>query len=163
MNYWDEISEKDKENKKDIQEKIEKYKKELGRLEQKLTEEESTTLNEIKRLFYDDIHILLYNQSYTLYNYTHDGVGWSDVRINEFIDSGRIHFTLEWDGRVVPFVECDELASTRLIDLIPFWETAVRLVRHKVDKYQLIIDEAHKLAEKDNYARTFNEYMEEVE
>jgi len=32
-----------------------------------------------------------------------------------------------------------------------------------IDKYQPIINKIYEMAEKDNYARTFNEYLEEVE
>ncbi len=136
-----------------------KYTKTIQRL--KLEEPE---VEELKRLLTIDINNMLEKHEYN--KYKDSGGSWGDdpweydkyIKIDMYVIDGKI-------TREVEFYKYDTFGfgGECLEKTFEILTNGKKETEKFIEKYQPIIDKIYDMSEKDNYARTFNEYLEEVE
>ncbi len=158
MNYWDKLK---KENLKEI-EYLERINKELI---DKLKYIEPK-IEDVIKLFEDDIKNFVEGGNGKTINYSEDS-GWHN---NWDCGERQIQAILTFRNKKIKKLVSfngkewrDSFDYTELDGVLDVLKNENEILQTFIDKYQPIINKIYKMAEKDNYARTFEEYLKELE
>jgi hypothetical protein len=160
MNYWDRL----KNNKlKEIEELENNKLKELQRLiKQNELKRQKIEDFKVKDLLDLDIRRFLRKHKYAKYQY---GKEWSENNELIHVRNIIIELTIK-DNKIVREVElyAPDCNIARYGDeIIEMMAEGNKQTQDFIDKYQPVIDKIYELAESDNYARTFDDYLKEVQ
>jgi hypothetical protein len=168
MNYWDKLR---KENLKEVEylERLNKRDKEsieVRKNEIKVYKDVEQKIEDVIKLFDDDIKNFVEGENGKTIHYSKD-IGWHNnwkcserqIQAIFFFHEKKIKKQVSFTGKEWH----DPFDYTELDGVLHVLKNENERLQTFIDKYQPIINKIYDMAEKDNYVRTFNEYLKELE